>query len=198
MRRMLWAVAVGISALCVSGLAADRPNLSARIDTSIRFVIAAQQLTSDFALSGNSHAHLLPKFMAHAKRQGVPVYLVPLTPDTGDRLFGLTSCPFAGGSRVCVMLIDNHGSGNNQLSTLIHELSHLAHFNKNLKTVGEAEIFAETVTYLTLDGLGLNSRTESMSYLFFSATEATRRQVLEAHQDLIYAQADRFIKVGKG
>ena len=191
---LIW---VGSVLIWVCPLSADGPKLYPLIETRIRFILAAQMLTGDFAVRGNSHAALIPKFIRHANGRGIPVYLVPLARDSQDRLLGLTSCPMANGSRVCIMLIDNGGGGNNQLSTLIHELAHLEHVGK-VQTVAEAEVFAETVAFLTLRGLGLDSSAESCSYLFFNSTQAVRQQVLERHEALIYRNVDRLVKVGKG
>jgi hypothetical protein len=168
-----------------------------RIDQQIRLVSATDRIVSVFAVPGDSHAVYLPRLVKFARRRGVPVYMVPIAKDTGERLIGLSSCPQAAGGRQCVILIDSGDGPNGRLYTLLHELAHLEQAGK-VRTVDEAEVFAESVAFLVLSELGLDTSVVSASYLVLNTSEAARRRVLRELAPHVEAIAAMFLKAARG
>lgn len=179
----------------VSLAASKPPALAGLIDVRIDMLVRSGHLVDDFRVSGRSHEHLIPRYLDYARSRGVPVYRVPIGADTGYRLIGLTSCPHTVSGRVCIVLLDSGEEPNGQLHTLLHELGHLEHGTKP-KTVGEAEVWAETIAYLVLQAIGMEASRESLSYIAAHLTAERRGALLTKREQDIRESAERLAAVG--
>lgn len=197
MTRALRRVVPLVFAVCVNAhpIAAES-RLAAVIEVNVQALVRADMLTATYTDSAGGHEALLERFVRYSKDTlGVPVYFVPLVQDTGG-LQGLMSCPVTiDERRICVLMVDTSRNGTRgQLATLLHELAHMA--QKNVSTTHEAELWAESVKWLTLTELGVNTTRATMSY-FAQFPQAMRDKFFDAREREIRALVADLVKVGK-
>jgi hypothetical protein len=184
-----------VLALLVPTSAAAQTKLADEVRTLISFYRASEQLVNEYNVVGNNQAALVEKYTKFAKgKLDTIVYIVPLTKDTEGKLLGMTTCPpFL---NQCLILVDNsRNKSNGQLATLLHEIAHLLQ-QEYVDTTDEAEIWAETIAWLTQRHLGLNVSRESMSYLA-NFPDTKLMDFLTKHEDVIRKFAEALAKVAK-
>jgi len=113
---------------------------------------------------------LIPRFLTLAADHGISVVQLDLS---SEKLLGRYIA-----SHNMILLGTNYGS-EAILSSLVHELAHACSL-KGHETQTEAEIIAESISWLTLAGVkDLHSSDATITYLVFMAPSGTRRRVYE-------------------
>lgn len=174
---------------------APGPSIADRIQTDLAYILGTEQIVKDFHVHGDSHVASLDKLRTWATKHGTPVYDLPLYKDVD--LLGAASCFESFTGRRCIILLDSGGGKNNAFSTLIHELTHTRIAGANRI---ENEILAETVAYLTCANVKLNTKRESMSYLYSHTLimhENIVADTIRAHEDKIAALVKEFTEAAQ-
>lgn len=105
-------------------------------------------------VTGDSHAHLMPKLEAFAGELGYAVE----RRDTGS----------AGGwcdHRTKTIAISSELPPNGQIRVLVHELAHAMGITYTSHTRAQAEVLVDTVTYIVCSSVGLDVSGETIPYV---------------------------------
>jgi len=121
---------------------------------------------------GDSHAGYLPRLIALAEAQGITVVFGNLDELKRDR-FGMKPHEILYGAYFWdekVLYINTDQSLNGQVSTFLHELGHAFQPKKLIGHRGQ-DVFAQVVSALVTDRLGLDTVQSSVTYLRFFPRE---------------------------
>jgi len=106
-------------------------------------------------LTGDSHAHLLPRLQASCESLGYTVSFETIEGSAGgwcDR-------------RAKRIVIDAQASPNGQLRTLVHECVHALGVDYERYTREQSEVLADTITFVVCSSVGLAVDGESIPYV---------------------------------
>lgn len=135
-------------------------------------------------LTGDSHAHLLPRLEALATDLG---YTVTYDDD-------LTGC---GGycDAQAKSIVVGPGEPNARVRVLTHELAHALGITYQTHTRAQAELIVESVTYVVLRGAGLDTAGVSVTYVAgWSADEASGIAAFAADLDAVARRIEKAIE----
>jgi hypothetical protein len=106
-------------------------------------------------LTGDSHAHLLPRLQAFCESLGYSVSFEPIDGSAGgwcDR-------------RANRIVVDAQAATNGQLRTLVHECAHALGIDYERYTREQSEVLADTITFVVCSSVGLTVDGESIPYV---------------------------------
>jgi len=106
-------------------------------------------------LTGDSHAHLLPRLRAFARSLGYSVSFEAIDGPAGgwcDR-------------RAKLIVVDADVAPNAQLRTLIHECAHALGVDYERYSREQSEVLADTITFVACSSVGLAVDGESIAYV---------------------------------
>ncbi|MCA1571085.1 MAG: ssDNA-binding domain-containing protein [Chloroflexi bacterium] len=106
-------------------------------------------------ITGDSHAHLLPRLEAHAQTLGFTV--------TYEKINGNAAGYCDSGSRRIAVEIDQ--PANAKVRVLVHEIAHAHGVTYKTHTRAAAEVIVDTATYVACASLGLDTSGESIPYI---------------------------------
>lgn len=106
-------------------------------------------------LTGDSHAHLLPRLVAFCESLGYSVAFEPITGPAGgwcDR-------------KARRIVVDAAVAANAQLRTLVHECAHALGVDYRQYSREQAEVLADTICFVVCSSVGLAVDGESIAYV---------------------------------
>jgi len=107
-------------------------------------------------ITGDSHAHLVPRLIEFAKSLGYTFEFRDLSDRHEDGWCNFTSQH---------IVVDNSKPANAQIRTSVHELSHALGVSYREFGRAQAEVIVDSATYCVLDTLGLDVGGQTIPYL---------------------------------
>lgn len=118
------------------------------------------------------------------------------TPQTNPAMFGLAGWLDDGTCHIIIY----HSTLNTELSTLLHESTHVMAYQEGLHLAStEAEVTAETVAYLAGVEIGLNTQKQSAAYVLLKEPDPDKRaHILFKYADQVSRWRDALVRRAKG
>jgi len=133
-------------------------------------------------IPGDSHAAYIPKLEAFAETQGVLVLSYPGAESDWGTFNHITG----------IIWINSTMSPNQQVATLVHEIGHVLQ-PAELGIGGPADVFAEAVSFIYCNRIGLDTAHSSFAYLRSNGLLA--RMTIHQYEKEINAVVDELIRV---